>query len=96
MPKLAYEIPAAEPRVATIEQSRKHLSKARNELAKGYRTAASENGWLAAAEMAKVIGGKRGWACSTEHEMIDAIKALDHESQGSELSGLFISCYYSH
>ena len=96
MPELGYDSSLEEPRVASIEQSRKHLSKAWNELAKGYRAEASEYGWLAAAEMAKVIGVKRGWACSTEHEMIDAIKALDRESQGSQLSGLFISCYYSH
>ena len=73
MPELGYDSPPADPRAASIEQSRKHLSKAWDELAKGYRAEASENGWLAAAEVAKVIGEKQGWACSTEHEMI-AIK----------------------
>ena len=96
MPELRYEIPPAEPRSASVERSRNRFAKARDDLAKGYRADASENGWLAAAEMAKVIGEKRGWACSTVHEMIEVTKKLDREGQVSDLSGLFVSCYYNY
>ena len=45
---------------ATREQSRLLLAQARQELSKGYLVEASEKGWLAAFEMAKVLSQERG------------------------------------
>ena len=73
------------------EQSRLLLAQARQELSKGYLVEASEKGWLAAFEMAKVIGRQRGWAHSTDREFYGIISALRNETGNSEWTNLISS-----
>ena len=73
------------------EQSKLLLAQAREELSKGYLVEASEKGWLAAFEMAKVIGRQRGWAHSTDREFYGIISALRNETADSEWTNLISS-----
>ena len=73
------------------EQSRLFLAQAREELSKGYLVEASERGWLAALEMAKVLGRQRGWAHSTDREFYGIISALRNETADSEWTNLISS-----
>ncbi len=73
------------------EQSKLLLAQARQELSKGYLVEASEKGWLAALEMAKVIGRQRGWAHSTDREFYGIISALRNETGDSEWTTMLSS-----
>ena len=87
-PKKTSKKPATPP---SREQSKLLLAQAREELSKGYLVEASEKGWLAAFEMAKVIGRQRGWAHSTDREFYGIISALRNETGNSEWTNLISS-----
>ncbi len=73
------------------EQSRLFLAQAHEELSKGYLVEASEKGWLAALEMAKVLGQQKGCPISTQREFIGFISALRNETADSEWTTMLSS-----
>ena len=71
------------------ERSLENLVKARQELAEGDLTQASEKGWGAAALMVKAVAELRGWNHKRHSWLHDAVDDLVSETGDNELNFLF-------
>ena len=69
--------------------SRKFLAQAREELAAGDVSQASEKGWGAAAQMVKAIAAQRGWEHRKHALLFDAVARLVDEVGDDDIDRLF-------
>ena len=57
---------------------------------------ASEKGWGSAAQMVKAVASERPWRHDSHVLLFQAVRALDSETDGSELLGLFAQAHNLH
>ncbi|MDE2861352.1 MAG: PaREP1 family protein [Chloroflexota bacterium] len=69
-----------------VNQSRKFLSQAFEELDAGDLLQASEKGWGAAAQMVKAVAVERGWEHSRHRQLRLAVTKLTDETDSLEIS----------
>ena len=69
-------------------QAREFLAKSRGYLAQGDLHQASENGWGAAAHMAKAVAVAQGWTYETHSDFSLVIDQARRLTENSSLSGL--------
>ncbi len=78
------------------EASRRLEAQAKAEYAARDLRQASEKGWGSAAQMVKAVASERGWRHDNHVLLFQAVRALDSETGGSELLGLFAQAHNLH
>ena len=78
------------------EASRRLETQAQEEYATGDLRQASEKGWGSAAQIVKAVASERGWRHDNHVLLFQAVRALDSETGGSELLGLFAQAHNLH